>query len=285
MPSIDLLGSPHCYELAGPPLSAAKPVLVYVHGWLLSRYYWQPLMGELSETYPCLSYDLRGFGDSSTSLGQMSRSFGLEAYAQDLLALLEALDIDEAWLVGHSLGGSIALWAASLAPDRIKGVACLNAGGGIYLKEEFERFRSMGERLVSFRPPWLLALPGLDWAFSRLMVAQTLERRWGRQRLKDFVGADRQAALGSLLETTTEEEVRLLPQLVARLQQPVYFFAGQQDRVMESKYVNYLASFHPLFYPQGQNVIELPNCGHFAMLEQCQLVAQKLGYILQSAGV
>ncbi len=288
MPSIDILGVPHHYELSGPEITATHPVLIYIHGWLLSRTYWQPMVEQLCQDYPCLAYDLRGFGDSQTNgstpeVNKKDRvnSFSLAAYAQDLQILLETLNIHNAWLIGHSLGGSIALWGAKTCSERVKGVVCINAGGGIYLKEEFERFRSMGERLVGFRPPWLAALPLLDVLFARLMVERPLARHWGRQRIQDFVRADRAAALGSLLESTTEEEVHRLPQVVAELDQPVYFLSGQRDMVMESKYVNYLASFHPSFYPQGKNVMELPDCGHFAMLEQTAMVVDKMNHILQ----
>ncbi|XTZ09622.1 MAG: alpha/beta fold hydrolase, partial [cyanobacterium endosymbiont of Rhopalodia yunnanensis] len=82
--------------------------------------------------------------------------------------------------------------------------------------------------------------------------------------------------LGSLLDSTTETEVHLLPQIVSRLQQPVYFLAGDKDTVMEPKYVRYLASFHPLFEVQGSNVIELANCGHMSMIEQPKILGEKM---------
>lgn len=126
---------------------------------------------------------------------------------------------------------------------------------------------------IVFVHGWLAHMPGLDWLFARANVAQPLARRWGKQRLVDFVTAAAQAALGSLLESTVEEEVHRLPQLVARLQQPVYFVAGRQDTLMEPQYVNHLASFHPLFRDSAQNVTELPSCGHLAMLEQTDLLA------------
>jgi pimeloyl-ACP methyl ester carboxylesterase len=81
------------------------------------------------------------------------------------------------------------------------------------------------------------------------------------------------------LETTTISEVHLLPQIVSRLPHPVYFLAGKEDTIMEVKYVNHLASFHTLF-ETGSNVIELSDCGHFAMLEQTAAVAQKMMAIL-----
>ncbi len=113
-----------------------------------------------------------------------------------------------------------------------------------------------------------------------MSVVKPLERRWGRQRLIDFVTADPQAALGALLESTTEPEVHLLPQIVSRLNQPVYFIAGAQDPIMEPKYVHHLASFHSSFHGSGENVVEIPDCGHMAMLEQTQVVAAQIQAVL-----
>jgi pimeloyl-ACP methyl ester carboxylesterase len=294
MAIIEISGIPHFYELTSPDASSDLPVLVFIHGWLLSRNYWQPVVERLSSQYRCLTYDLRGFGDSQAkqpyqpqSLGEIGEmpskvntatlisqtahefdsSYTLAAYAQDLKILLQKLEIDRAWSIGHSLGGSIALWTAQFCPDRVKGVICLNSGGGIYLKEEFERFRLAGQQLVKYRPGWLSHLPFLDLLFARTMVASPLATEWGRQRIIDFVKADAKAALGSLLDTTTEAEVHLLPQLVSKLPVPVYFVAGECDRVMEPKYVRHLASFHRLFDERGKNVLEIANCGHLSMVE------------------
>ncbi len=272
MPSINILETPHVYELTAPVDNLKQPILVFVHGWLLSRHYWQPIVELLKSEYQCLIYDARGFGESiattaPTSSNTLNNHYSLSAYAQDLKYLLENLEIKQAWVIGHSLGGSVALWSADICPQVIEGVICLNAGGGIYLKEEFERFRNVGQQLVKFRPGWLRNVPLLNVLFSRMMVARPLKLKWGRQRIIDFIQADEKAALGALLESTTETEVHLLPQLVSRLKQPVYFIAGEKDRVMEIKYVNHLASFHQLFTSEDSNVFEIPNCGHLAMIE------------------
>jgi 2-succinyl-6-hydroxy-2,4-cyclohexadiene-1-carboxylate synthase len=301
MPTLDILGVPHAYELTPISPKASTSVLIFIHGWLLSRNYWHPLIQQLAPDYQCLIYDLRGFGSSQplpTDESQASRamlnvkrsdaaqplasysSYTLAAYARDLSILLQKLEIERAWLIGHSLGGSIALWTAQCCADKVKGVICLNSGGGIYLKEEFERFRSAGQQLLKRRPRWLSLVPLIDLLFTRMMVKRPLALHWGHQRVVDFVNANGEAALGALLDSTTEAEVHLLPQVVSRLQQPVYFLAGAQDRVMELKYVHHLASFHKLFTPQGNNVIEIPDCGHFAMLEQPEIVTAQIVNIL-----
>ncbi len=294
MATISISGIQHTYELTPATDNSDSPVLVFIHGWLLSRRYWQPLITHLSNRYQCLIYDLRGFGESQTyvcdhnrnrlSNDEFSPGYTLADYAKDLKLLLHNLQIDNAWLIGHSLGGSIALWGADYCPEAVKGVICLNSGGGIYLKEEFERFRVAGQKLVQLRPRWLSYLPFIDLIFARAMVAQPIARRWGRQRVIDFVVASREAALGSLLNSTTEEEVSLLPQILARLQQPVYFLAGTQDKIMELKYVCHLASFHKLFQNCASNVLEIPECGHFSMLEQTDLVCSKIYSILMHHG-
>jgi 2-succinyl-6-hydroxy-2,4-cyclohexadiene-1-carboxylate synthase len=282
MATIDILGVQHACDLTAK--TATSPVLVFVHGWLLSRRYWQPLTERLAPDYRCLTYDLRGFGDSRGDCAHcetLNSCYTPAAYARDLEILLEKLDISNAWLVGHSLGGTIALWGAKQLSDRVKGVVCINAGGGIYLKEEFERFRSVGKQLVKLRPRWLSHLPLVDFVFARDSVARPIARHWGRQRLVDFVAASPQAALGALLDSTTEAEIHRLPQIVSGIEQPVYFIAGTKDKIMEPKYVLHLASFHWMFQGCGHNVLQIPDCGHLAMVEQPDAVADYLQHILQ----
>ncbi|NET53702.1 MAG: alpha/beta hydrolase [Merismopedia sp. SIO2A8] len=278
--------------------------MVFVHGWLLSRNYWQPLIERLAVDYQCLVYDLRGFGDSQPPIEPKRRQKGfsklsgetpgatvakqsqdrytLASYAKDLGILVRKLGINQTWVIGHSLGGSIALWGASLLPEQVLGVICLNSGGGIYLKEEFERFRAAGQQLLKLRPRWLCYVPWLELLFVRAQVARPIARSWGRQRLIDFVAADPEAALRVLLDSTTEAEVHRLPQVVSQLPQPVYFFAGTEDKVIEPKYVRHLASFHQLFQGCGHNVIEIPGCGHMAMVEKPDTIEEQIRKILAS---
>jgi 2-succinyl-6-hydroxy-2,4-cyclohexadiene-1-carboxylate synthase len=305
MKTLPIRGAEHHYDRTHPETdrsaqnaevgSSREPLtVIFIHGWLLGRSYWQPVMERLKAELPCVSYDLRGFGESHLSghpvnghqemsdpslpdsegeVSNVPETYNLEAYAQDLEEMLDQLGIGPVWLVGHSLGGSIALWAAHRMGQRVAGVTCVNAGGGIYLKEEFEKFRSAGQQILKFRPRWLLQFPGLDRIFARTAVCQNIGLSFGRQRLRDFIDADSVAARFSLLTSTTEEEVHRLPQLLSELPQPVYFIAGQQDRIMEPRYVRHLASFHPLFQQQGENVVELENCGHLAMVEHPDAVA------------
>ena len=293
MATIEILGVPHTYELTAP--TSCPHTLVFIHSWLNSSVYWQPVISRLSVDLQCLSYDLRGFGesqsqvtsdielpptDSSMVSSALDSLYSPSAYAQDLAVLLQHLNISSAWLIGHSLGGTIALWTAAQQPDCVQGVICINAGGGIYLKEAFEQFRAAGQKFLQVRPRWLSQMPLIDLLFTKASVLRPLDRYWARQRLIDFIVSDPEAALGTLLDSTTEEEINCLPHLVPKLKQPVYFLAGADDKVMEPKYIRHLASFHWLFQSVGDNVIEIPDCGHLAMLEQPEAVAEHIRSIV-----
>lgn len=293
MATTTVFGVPHYYELTA---ARGDSPLVFIHGWLLSHKYWQPVIDQLAPSHTCLAYDLRGFGESrygldqfepgvpaaATALGSSASPYGLGAYARDLAALLEQLDLGPVWLVGHSLGGSVALWMAHCYPQLVRGVVCLNAGGGIYLEREFQRFRQAGQSIVGWRRSWLryTLLPLL---LTRMMVHRPLDYCWGRDRCLDLLQADADAALGTLLESTTEAEVHLLPRLVAALTQPVYFLAGRQDQVMNLCYVHHLASYRPVAGQGHSPVVEIENCGHLAMVEQPQVVAKVLQELLNSS--
>jgi len=292
MATVNLFGVPHYYSLTAD--GEAVPI-VFIHGWLLSHKYWHPIVHALAQSHLCLTYDLRGFGESryqlqnfqpgipprAEALRGSTSPYGLGAYARDLAELLTQLNLGSAWLVGHSLGGSIALWTAYCYPHLVKGVIGLNAGGGIYLEQEFRQFRQLGQHILKFRFPWLRHVPLLPFLFSRSMVSHPLPYRWGAERLNDLLNADPNAALGTLLETTTEDEVHLLPRIVTDLQQPVYFLGGRNDAIMDLKFVSHLAGYHRASGAQGAAVIEIEDCGHMAMLEQPETVTAAIQTAIQ----
>lgn len=298
MPQISVFNVPHEYQLSTPSEMSREGV-VFIHGWMLSQCYWRPVLDGLGAQFSCLTYDLRGFGKSAIAIGDREvgpegslqpileddrvSPYSLAAYAQDLGELLRQLRLERVWLVGHSLGGSIALWAAKLFPQWVQGVICVNAGGGVYLPAEFQKFRQAGQQIVRWRSPWLKSMPLMDVALTRMMVHAPIERAWGKQRLVDLLAAHPEAAIGALLDSTTEEEVHRLPQVVASLRQPVYFIAGGNDTVMAEQYVRHLASFHWLFDSPESNVVILPECGHLAMVEQSKALADQIRQFVEGS--
>ncbi len=94
-----------------------QPVLL-LHGLLGSAVNWHGIARRLAEWRPILVPDLRNHGRSPRS-----DSMSYQAMADDLEALLDAERIEQAEIVGHSMGGKTAMWLALMRPDRVQALA------------------------------------------------------------------------------------------------------------------------------------------------------------------
>src|SRR6201996_7715975 len=83
------------------------PPVLFVHGNVSSSLFWQPTMLALPAGFRPLAVDLRGFGDSDPEPVDATR--GLRDYADDLAALIDALELTSVHLVGRSMGGGVLL--------------------------------------------------------------------------------------------------------------------------------------------------------------------------------
>jgi pimeloyl-ACP methyl ester carboxylesterase len=108
------------YRLAG-----SGPLLVLVHGITSSSRTWERVLPLLAERHKVLAPDLLGHGSSAKPRGDYS----LGAYASGLRDLLVALDEPPATVVGHSLGGGIAMQLAYQFPERVERLALVASGG------------------------------------------------------------------------------------------------------------------------------------------------------------
>jgi len=108
------------YELIGPP---GKPVVVLIHGIGLSSSLWQVHTEVLAQRYSVLRYDLPGHGASSP----VSAKLSLPVLALQLHQLINELEIEQAVVVGFSLGGMINRRFALDFPQRVRALAILNS--------------------------------------------------------------------------------------------------------------------------------------------------------------
>ena len=117
----------HGHDLAvtdvGDP--AASSTIVFVHGLMSSSRTWAAQLDRLADRHRVVAPDLFGHGESDKPPGDYS----LGAHAAGLRDLFDALEIETATLVGHSLGGGIALQTAYLFPDRVDALVLVSSGG------------------------------------------------------------------------------------------------------------------------------------------------------------
>lgn len=96
----------------------AGPPLLLLHGWPEFWLTWEPVMTRLAGRYTLIAPDLRGFGDSDKPDGP----YGAAGHASDMLAVLDALGVRRAGVVGHDVGGAVMQTMARDAPDRLPGL-------------------------------------------------------------------------------------------------------------------------------------------------------------------
>jgi pimeloyl-ACP methyl ester carboxylesterase len=125
----------HYYDAGDGP-----PVLL-LHGWPQDAWCWRGVVPLLADRYRLIAPDLRGFGQTDAPAGGSYNGLTIGA---DAIALLDALGIERAHLVGHDWGGFGAFAAAIAAPRRIASLVVLNTS-----------------------PPWLELSPRLLWELRR----------------------------------------------------------------------------------------------------------------------
>lgn len=99
--------------------------IVLVHGMGCSVYSWRKLIPLLSDEYKVYAFDLPGFGLTDKPADY---NYALESQGNFVIDFLDAVGIDKAIIVGHSMGGVIAGYAAANYPERVSKLVLNNAG-------------------------------------------------------------------------------------------------------------------------------------------------------------
>src|SRR3954463_12561458 len=117
---VDLHGHRVIYRIAG-----SGPPVVLIHGMVNSSRHWEDVAMRLADRYTVVAPDLIGHGDSATPRGDYS----LGAHAASIRDLLAVIGIDHATIVGHSLGGGVAMQFFYQFPQRTERLVLVSSGG------------------------------------------------------------------------------------------------------------------------------------------------------------
>jgi len=229
---IDHGGVRLAYEVAG--CGAATP-LVLIHGLGDSRRLWDRLARDLASDRRIVSYDLRGHGESDVPPDPSA--YSMPIFVADLRALLDELALDRALLVGFSLGGAVALHFALAHPDRVAGLAVLNANAAARDPAEeaaMERAQAGGE------------------AGAALMKEQ--ERRWATRLLERLPA-------GARLASSVGRGASIVDR-AAQLSMPVWLIASDRDPGFVERSAALLSRL-----PAGERVV-IEGAGHAIMIDQ-----------------
>lgn len=153
------------------------PPVIFVHGIGAWRGMWDEVVAQLKDRFRCITYDLRGHGETPKPPGH----FGLPELVADLEALRAELGIERAHLVGHSLGGIIVPAYAHAHLDHVRSVALLSTAA---FRTEEDRSRSLLVVDAIGQNGMAAALGTLEtrW-FTDRFIAENQERVAARKRV------------------------------------------------------------------------------------------------------
>ncbi len=116
-----------------------KPPIIFIHGFVSSVYTFRRIIPFLSKHFSIIAIDLPGFGRSVKST---SFIYSYENYGKLIAACIEHFQLDKVFLVGHSMGGQIALYTTKLVPDKIDKLVLLSSSGYLDKAKRWKRYCS-----------------------------------------------------------------------------------------------------------------------------------------------
>ncbi|WP_150273520.1 alpha/beta fold hydrolase [Paenibacillus tepidiphilus] len=242
MESIRCEGSNICYNDQGQ-----GEVILLLHGFCGSSDYWERVVPYLSRGCRVITPDLRGHGASDAPLGPYS----IDQMADDVLSLLEHLEIPQCYLLGHSLGGYIALSFAQRHPSRLKGFGLIHSTGYPDSEEAREkRLKSVttiqNEGITAFVDGLIPALFAPGAAPQHLVRAKEIGYR-----------TPPQGAIGAALAMRERPDRR---DVISATALPVLLVAGTEDSVVSAERT---------FTSDKANVTKatIAGAGHMSMFE------------------
>lgn len=238
--------------------------LIFLHSWLGSWRYWLPTMDHISDRYRSYAIDFWGFGESD----RHQSAFSLSEYVDMLFGFMDQLGINRVNLVGHGLGGMVAIRAASEQPQRFLKLMTVNTP---ILGEPIHALSRGGtlSRLFGRSNPtniWSRLVRQLDVGDTQILEeivedTESLSEEVIQRVLESIRDTDLRSDLGGL-------ELDLLA---------VY---GERDTIVSHEQSSYLREEHGYL----QQVLKLPRSTHFPFLDQPNIFNRMLLDFLTSQG-
>jgi pimeloyl-ACP methyl ester carboxylesterase len=257
-------------RLAVQEIGSGKP-LVLLHGIATDRHIWDLVVPTLASSRRVVTLDLPGFGQSQPVDGGFELDAVAERIARGLAGRGLRGPID---LVGHSLGGGVAITLAALRPRLIGRLILVAPAGMRPFPAPISRLLASSADVALSARRRAVSLSQLTWG-RRLLLAMTAADGGGlpptlaRQMVEASSTARRtQAALA----TITSSDLR---PVLASLTTPLGAIWGESDRTVPLRGLDELTSAR-----SDARVVRLPGAGHVPMVEQPQQFADALELLL-----
>lgn len=244
-------------------IAGSGPALLLIHGIGDNSTTWTPVHSRLAQRFTVIAPDLLGHGLSD----KPRADYSIAAYANGVRDLLSVLDIDKVTVVGHSLGGGVAMQFAYQFPQLVDRLILVGAGGvtrDVNIALRFASLPGGGEALALLRLP--LVLPVLQTA-GRLLGGALGSTGLGRDMpnmlriLADLPEPTASAAFTRTLRAVVDwrgQVVTMLDRCYLTESVPVQLIWGEQDAVIPVSHARLAHAAMP-----GSRLAIFAGSGHF----------------------
>lgn len=245
-------------QIAYSDEGAGAPML-FVHGFPLSRGAWSKQTEAFRSSFRVIVPDLRGFGESETTAGPVS----MTRFAGDLHALLQHLEVGPAILVGHSMGGYIALAFAKAYPEALRKLVLVGTKAGADTSEGAAARRATAEKVraegslvvVDAMAPKMLASSNTDAAMAA--------------SVRGFMASSKpKGIIGALLGMADRPDAGTW---LGEIGVPTLVVTGSDDSIIPPSESEALAKAIP-----GAQLTLIPNAGHLVAFDQAEAFNESL---------
>jgi pimeloyl-ACP methyl ester carboxylesterase len=235
--------------------------LVFLHGWCGDREYWKHQVDVFAADYRIVTLDQAGHGES----GKDRKHWSAGSLAGDVEAVAKALDLKRVILIGHSMGGPVALMAAKRMPDIVIAVIGVDTLQNVELKPPEELRKQIVDGFeADFKGSMRRSLPSLLPEKADPELKKWILTRAEQQDPKMALGLMRDSMN---LDTKTLVKDAKKPIRCINSGGPFPFFTPT-DAAINKKYADYSA-------------VIIDDVGHYPMLEKPAEFNEKLLKVLQ----
>jgi pimeloyl-ACP methyl ester carboxylesterase len=247
-------GVPIRYRVEG----SGEPPLVFVHCWCCDGGYWKDQVRHFSKRYTVVTVDLAGHGES----GMGRETWTVQAFGEDVAAVVEALGLERVILIGHSMGGPVNLEAARRMPGRVLGIIGVDT---------YQRLgqKAPEEMAQNFVKPFEADFRAMTTDFVKKMFPPGADSSLVARVATDMASAPQAVGIAALKANLAYDPTAAL----AELRVPIYGING---------------SLFPVDIETGKRYAEIfevrimQGLGHFPMLEDPEGFNENLEAIVES---
>jgi pimeloyl-ACP methyl ester carboxylesterase len=235
------------------------PALVLIHGLGASLFIWRLVSDRLAQNFTVVTLDLPGFGLSSKD---SSLDYGLDSQTRRIVEVLDALKIEEATLVGSSMGGALALWLARENPKRFKNVVALAPATSPSLVPRFvlpfnNALKNIAPLVLRTMNTHTMKLMASLVLYNRSLLTEETINAYLRPYLED------KESINTFWRAIELVRDRRLPNEFDKVTSRVLVLWGERDRVVPRRCISELINILP--YAEFRTHKE---CGHHPMEDQ-----------------